>query len=60
VTGCILHEALGRAEECPGEECALWRDDCAVRGLRIDLLEQKELAAYLLELRERMEELRAS
>lgn len=60
MSACILHEALGRREECPGGDCALWLDGCAIRHLKIDLLERQELALYMLDLRKRLEQLRAA
>lgn len=55
---CLLHEALGRADECPGPSCGLWSNGCAIRDLRLDLLDREDLASYLLQLRGRLEELR--
>jgi hypothetical protein len=57
---CPLHEALGREEECPGEGCALWTDHCGIEKLRLELRERPQLAAHLLELRTRLEQLRPS
>lgn len=56
---CLLHRAFGREEICPGEACGLWDDGCTIAALKPDLSEHRELAAYLLELREQLEQLGA-
>jgi hypothetical protein len=52
---CLLHARLGRETECPGEACAFWDDACSIEDLRLDLDGREEIAAYLLQLRERLE-----
>lgn len=55
---CVLHQALGRQRDCPGEACALWEDGCTIAALKLDLRGREDLAAYLLEVRHRLERLR--
>lgn len=55
---CILHAALGREEECPGEACALWEGGCTIEDLKVDLRGREDLARHLLELRKRLERIR--
>ena len=62
---CTLRFAAGgEAEICPEERCALWepggavlKGNCLVERLGIDPRDT-ELAAYLLEVRERLEQAR--
>jgi hypothetical protein len=62
---CVLHfAAMGRTEPCPGERCALWepggavvKGRCLIERLGIDV-RRPDLAAYLLDLRERLEQAR--
>jgi hypothetical protein len=56
---CVLHATLGQLVACPEDGCALWEDGCAVKALKPDLHGQG-LARYLLDLRERLEQLRAA
>ena len=58
---CRLHLALGHAEACPGSACPFWEEGgialpagCELERLGVDLA-RPDLAAYLLELRERLE-----
>lgn len=60
---CGLHEAFGRSEACPGDRCPLWEPGgavvpgrCAVGDL--DLGGRADLASWLLELREQLEQVR--
>jgi hypothetical protein len=65
IENCTLRlAAQGRAEECPREACAFWEPGgavvegtCLIERLGIDL-RQAELACYLLETRERLEQAR--
>jgi hypothetical protein len=62
---CTLRfAARGEVEICPEERCALWEPggavlngNCLVERLGIDVRDA-ELAAYLLEVRERLEQAR--
>lgn len=56
--------AEGRVELCPREECAFWEPGgavvegaCLIERLGVDV-RQADLAAYLLETRERLEQAR--
>jgi hypothetical protein len=58
--------AHGEIEVCPEDQCAFWEPggavltgNCLVERLGIDVRD-KELAAYLLEVRERLEQTRDS
>lgn len=60
---CVLRFAAeGRTEPCPGERCALWeaggavvKGRCLIERLGVDV-RRPDLAAYLLDLRERLEQ----
>jgi hypothetical protein len=62
---CMLRlTAVGEVEVCPEDQCAFWEPggaviegNCLVERLAVDL-HDKELAAYLLEARERLERAR--
>jgi hypothetical protein len=55
---CTLRLAAeGVVEQCPGGRCAFWDDGCLVDRLGPDV-RRSDLAAYLLELRERLEQTR--
>ena len=62
---CTLRlAAQGQSEECPRERCAFWEPggaivegNCLVENLGIDLA-ARDLASYLLEARERVEQVR--
>jgi hypothetical protein len=58
VTACVLHATLGRGVECPGADCALWDASCTVESLELDLRGREDLAAYLLDVRAQLEQLR--
>lgn len=58
MTACVLHATLGRSEECPGADCALWETGCTVESLKLDLRGREDLAAYLLDVRAQLEQLR--
>jgi hypothetical protein len=56
--------AVGEFEQCPRQRCVFWEDggavmpgSCAIERLGIDI-GTPDLAAYLLELRERIEQAR--
>jgi hypothetical protein len=61
-TSCTLRMAAeGRAESCPREACAFWEPGgavveggCSIERLGVDV-RRGDLAAYLLELRERLD-----
>lgn len=62
---CRLHGALGRSEPCPGERCPLWEPGGAVLQGRcavadVDLRARADLASWLLELRDQLEQERAA
>jgi hypothetical protein len=66
---CSLQIAVGHVEACPGEPCPFWEGGgavvdpgCAVErlGLTAELDSRPDLAAYLLELRARLERVRDS
>jgi len=55
---CTLRLAADdRVEQCTGERCAFWDDGCLIERLGPDV-RRGDLAAYLLELRERLEQAR--
>jgi hypothetical protein len=61
---CTLHLAQGVIEPCTGERCAFWEPGgavapggCLIERLGVDVL-RSDLAAYLLETRERLEQAR--
>jgi hypothetical protein len=62
-TNCTLRMAAeGRAEPCPRDACAFWEPGgavvtggCSIERLGLDV-RRDDLAAYLLELRERLAE----
>jgi hypothetical protein len=56
--------AQGRSEVCPGESCAFWEPggavvegNCLIERIGVDL-RTPDLASYLLEVRERLEQAR--
>jgi hypothetical protein len=49
--------AEGRTEVCSHELCAFWAADCLIERLGVDL-QTPDLASYLLEARERLEQAR--
>jgi hypothetical protein len=52
---CHLRAILGETEECSGERCSFWEDDgCAIERLGLQGADP-DTAAFLLELRERLE-----
>jgi hypothetical protein len=62
---CSLRVAVGERERCPGGECVFWDDrvsalmpSCTIERLGIPL-EVHALARHLLDLRLRVEEVRA-
>jgi hypothetical protein len=61
---CTLHFAQGGIEPCTGERCAFWEPGgavaaggCLIERLGVDV-RRSDLAAYLLETRERLEQIR--
>ena len=61
MTHCRLHAASGTYEECPRGWCAFWdRDRCALERPGVNLPDEPELVAYLLDLRRRLEAARAT
>lgn len=55
---CLLQDAVGRVEACPGAGCCFWEDGgavlaggCAVERLSLELVRRPELAHHLLEVR---------
>jgi hypothetical protein len=61
---CMLHLAQGVVESCAGERCAFWEPGgavvpggCFIERLGVDV-RRSDLAAYLLETRERLEQAR--
>jgi hypothetical protein len=61
---CTLHQAQGVIEPCTGERCAFWEPGgavapggCLIERLGVDV-RRSDLAAYLLETRERLEQAR--
>jgi hypothetical protein len=49
---CILQEAVGRHERCPGQTCPFWAGrECALDGFRADIEKDPKLAGRLLDLR---------
>jgi len=61
---CTLHLAQGVVEPCTGERCAFWEPGgavapggCLIERLAVDV-RRSDLAAYLLETRERLEQAR--
>jgi hypothetical protein len=62
---CTLHLAQGVVEPCTGERCAFWEPggavvpgSCLIERLGVDVQLRSDLAAYLLETRERLERAR--
>lgn len=47
--------ADGRAERCPGEECAFWERGCALTRIEYELEGRPEVARLLLDLRRELE-----
>jgi hypothetical protein len=63
-SNCTLHLAQGVVEPCTGERCAFWEPGgavvpggCLIERLGVDV-RRSDLAAYLLETRERLEQAR--
>jgi len=61
---CTLHLADGRREPCTRERCTFWENggavvagDCLIERLGLDVRDG-DLARYLLEVRERVEQAR--
>jgi hypothetical protein len=61
---CQLHLTLGEVDACPGGACPFWEQGgialpagCELERLSIDL-DRPELAEYLLELRQKLEDAR--
>ena len=55
---CTLRlAAQDQRETCPRERCAFWDGECLIERLGVDL-STPDLAAYLLEERERLERVR--
>jgi hypothetical protein len=61
---CTLHLAQAVVEPCTGERCAFWEPGgavvpggCLIERLGVDV-RRSDLAAYLLETRERLEQAR--
>jgi len=61
---CTLHLAQGVVESCTGERCAFWEHGgavapggCLIERLGVDV-RRADVAAYLLETRERLEQAR--
>ena len=49
---CLLQQALGGHERCPGDACPFWSDGrCRLGDLRADIETTPELARLLLDLR---------
>jgi hypothetical protein len=58
MTACRMKQTLGKIEPCPGSRCPFWSDDsCAFREVELD--ERPDLAGFLLEIRNKLETLRA-
>jgi hypothetical protein len=64
---CHLHYATGRIEQCPSDACAFWepgtavlRPGCAIErlGIPLELPRNPQLAHWLLDVRDRLEEQR--
>jgi hypothetical protein len=59
---CILHDALGRTESCPGSPCPFWEDEgvvgCVVAPIERQLTDLPQLAQHLLELRSNVDRAR--
>jgi hypothetical protein len=47
--------AEGHAERCSGEDCAFWERGCALARIESELDARPEVAAFLLELRRKLE-----
>jgi hypothetical protein len=65
-SNCTLHLAQGVVEPCTGEQCAFWEPGgavvpggCFIERLGVDV-RRSDLAAYLLETRERLDQARDS
>jgi hypothetical protein len=63
-SNCTLHLARGAVEPCTGDRCAFWEPGgavvaggCLIERLGVEL-RRSDLAAYLLETRERLEQAR--
>jgi hypothetical protein len=63
-TACTLHLALGVVAPCTGERCVFWepggavlRAGCLIERLGVEV-RQPDVAAYLVETRERLDEAR--
>jgi len=63
-SNCTLHLAQGTTEPCTGERCAFWEPGgavavggCVIARLGVEL-RRSDVAAYLLETRERLEQAR--
>jgi|SRR5207244_89827 len=63
-SNCTLHLAQGAIEPCSGDRCAFWEpggavasDGCLIERLGLEL-RRSDLAAYLIETRERLERAR--
>jgi hypothetical protein len=59
---CILQDAVGRTESCPGSLCPYWEDridrGCVVAPIQRQLRDQPQLAQNLLELRANLDRAR--
>jgi len=47
--------AEGSAERCPGADCPFWEEGCVLDKVADELSERREVAAFLLGLRHRLE-----
>jgi hypothetical protein len=47
--------AEGHADRCPGEDCAFWNNGCILSRIEAEIDGRPEVAAWLLELRRRIE-----
>jgi len=63
---CRLREAVGERELCPGETCVFWEGGgavvepgCAIERLGVPVARRPDLAGHLLDLRLRVETVRA-
>ena len=62
---CLLNKTVGKFEVCPRERCAFWEPGgavvepgCLINRLGVDV-RRVDLARYLLEVRERLEQARS-
>jgi hypothetical protein len=53
---CHLLEAVDIVEPCPGDQCPFWDETCLLTDLRPQLAPNPPLVAFLLGLREKLED----